>query len=484
MSVQTLTIKNIGFVTTIQFTIKVLSLITAIILARILSSEEYGIIGIALVFINFINQMSDFGLQSAVIYRKEQTDEVLHTGATLRIIISSILYLVIFLIAPIGANFFNENRVENVIKILGIIIILSSAGFISQTKIAMQLKFKSLVIPRIISGLTNSLTTIILAYLGFSYWSLVYGQLLSSIVFLIALYYVLPWKLKFFIDKNIAKDLLNFGFFVVLNSLVAFLLFNIDRISIGRILSIEQVGYYAIALFWGAFVYDHIGVLVNQVLFPVFAKIRENKEQLGRAYLKTMHFLSIVVFPISLGMIIIAKEFAIIILGKGTDKWVSAILPLQILCVYGLIRALLIPSGNVLFSLGKVRFYTYLGILMLVVIGIFILPSIFYFQIIGVALLFAIAFVFDAMIELHFFSKWTGIKIKEILKTISLPFISSLIMFFLVFLFKFYFSIKEMFGVFVYVVLGIAIYLCCLYVFSKGEIIKEIKNVFRSLVSR
>ncbi|MEM4161423.1 MAG: oligosaccharide flippase family protein, partial [Thermoplasmata archaeon] len=288
------TAKNILWVSLLRVVSYGISLITSLVLARVLFPDEYGIVSMAMVFIGFGEILGDFGLSAAIIQKqKENIEKELYTGATLRLIFATGLYLTVFSIAPFVADFMAEPRLTNVIRIASLQFFLTSAGFVVTVRLTRELKFNKIVLANLSGGLSKGILVIALAFLGFSYWSVVFGNLAGGLITVIVLYSFVSWKVKFVFDVKVAKELINFGKYVLAVGIMTWVAYSIDKFVVGKLYGTEILGAYQVAWTWGILIPSTISGVLGTVLFPTYAKIATNKIKLKNAFLLCVEYISL-----------------------------------------------------------------------------------------------------------------------------------------------------------------------------------------------
>jgi O-antigen/teichoic acid export membrane protein len=376
-------------------------IITSVVLARLLLPSDFGTITIAYIFLGAMNLFTELGFGSAVIHRKEKIEEALGTSFTINLIISVLLFIVIILIAPFIASFYDEPTITNVLRVLSIGIIISSFQFVPSVYFRKNLQFRKMAIPTVLSGLTNSVISITLAYFDFGVWSLVYGSLASTCVNVGTLLFLCPCKPKITFNKDIATELFVFGKYLFVANIIVFINLHIDSAVGGKLLGLTALGYYYLAYRWGTFSERIIGI-TEKVMFPTYAKMQDDIPKLRKGYLKLLKYVSIMTFPMSLGLFAIATEFVMVVLG---EKWIPSITPMRILCIFGLFSTIASTTGSVFTAVGKPKLVRDLSFLMTIVIIVLIYPMITGFGIIGLSLTVTIGAVLSAIAASHYLLK-------------------------------------------------------------------------------
>ncbi|TET91151.1 MAG: lipopolysaccharide biosynthesis protein [Methanomassiliicoccales archaeon] len=480
MSLKTTTVRNLGIVAGLQLFISAMNAVTLIVLARLLTPFDFGIIGIAGFFLGFIGQFGDFGLGAAVIHRKDRVEESLQTGAMLRIIIGLIVFLVAFFSAPLASMIFSTPEATDVVRILAVTILIGSFGFIPNNALAKRLEFGRLAIAAFVGMIVTSSVSIGLALAGFSYWAIVYGSVAASVATLLTLYVIFPWKFTWKVDKQIAKELFRYGIHVFLMVLIVFLIFNLDNAAIGIVISVAALGIYFIAYRWASVFANFLTKMVNRVMFPTYSSIQEDEGRLRTGYLQTLDVISFIGAPLYFGFFIVAPEFVVFVLG---DKWTPAIIALQILCLFGFIRVILQPAGDLFLAKGKTKWLSITNAVNLVIMIVFLYPAVLWGGIEGVALLVFLIYFFHTIIIYWLTTKLLNIRFVDITNTFADPLIASLGMLIVVLVFKAFAGFSL--GVFAAsILIGFITYLVFIYALSRKKILYYLREIMSMIRQR
>jgi PST family polysaccharide transporter/lipopolysaccharide exporter len=227
----------------------------------------------------------------------------------------------------------------------------------------------------------------------FGVWSLVIASLVDATLTSFLCWIVVPWwkpHLRF--DRQEAIELFDYGKHIVGSSLLVYAITNLDNFFVGRVLGEEALGIYKVSYDQANLPATQISRIIGQVLFPAYSKLQDDLEAMKRAFFRTLHYVALIVAPVSFGLVVFASPFIITLYGIN---WAPAVVPLQILGVYGLLRALAVNMGSVFRAGGKPHWLTYIAVFRLAVMGIFLYPATRYFGLIGVSVLSTLVSVFD-----------------------------------------------------------------------------------------
>lgn len=383
--------------------------ITSILLARILSSSDYGIVTFAAIFVSFLSQFSDFGLGSALVQKKDISQSILNTAFTMRNAVAFMLVLIAVVISFIVPHFFDYPNIEWVIRLLALNFILNSMGFVSAALLKREMNFQGTNIAILISTVAGAAVSITMAYMGYGFWSLVWSNILSSAVYVIAIKFLKPCKLHYEFNKDAAHDMWRFGSYVLISGLLTYTLFNGANFIVGAVQGAVALGYFSLALDWGTKVPTMLSQTVLSVLFPAFSKLRDDEEKLKTTYLESVKYIAFFSILVNMTLLCISEDFLRVVLGNGTDKWMPALKCFRILCLYGIVRAILEPIGNVIMAFGKTRVLFKANFFAAVIQALLLYPALKWYGIEGVALLALISYSVQYLVYLPYLNISFGI---------------------------------------------------------------------------
>lgn len=397
-SLKQLTFNNIAFNATAKIISVVCLGISSIILTRTLQPNDYGIVGFAMIFVNFLSQFNDLGFSSAVVQRKELDDRALYTGFTFRLGLAVFLYALAAIGSGASGWFIDNKAVADVIKVSALSFLVISFSFVPTALLKRDLNYKKISIANMSYSMTNSLLAIILALSGFKYWSIVLANLCASIVMVVMLNLMRPRKVRIVMDTSIASELFKFGGSVTLVGLLVFAIFNADNFIIGSVAGETELGYYVVAFNWGAMICTALGSVVNSVLFSTFSRMDNDSKRIVAAYLRVLEYASFIGILLNATLFLVAKDFLVYVLGAGTDKWMSAFAALRILSIYGILRFFLEPIGSVFMAIGRPDILLKSNGVAAVIEISLLYPALEYFGLEGVAIVITMAYASNYLI--------------------------------------------------------------------------------------
>ena len=384
MEISKKAVKGVFWVAITTLVAKSLRFITSLVLAKLLFPSDFGLLAMGLLAINSISLFHNLGLGQALIHYQKDIQEASETAFTMNQISAFVLSIIAILLAPYIAAFFKNPTVKPIIIILSLTIPINALATIPSFILNKQLAFRKKFLPEIISTFGYCITAIPLAYFKFGVWSIIYAQVISSIILTYSIWKVCGWRLRLKFNRTVAYELFSYGKHIVSITILVFCFQNIDLAFIGRLIDAKNLGFYSFAMMLANLPSVNISFIVAQVAFPVYSQMQKDKDQLSKTYLKTLKYVSFFVIPMCLGIFIFGPDLIHVLYA---DKWLSAIPPLQILVFYGLLRALIAPSGSILMAVGAVKWLSLLEVFALTAVGIFIYPVTKNYGITGVAML-------------------------------------------------------------------------------------------------
>jgi len=390
-----------------------ISFVSNIILARMLTPDDYGCIGMLAIFITVSSTFVDGGFGSALIQKKEPTQKDYSTIFWWNLFISFLLYGVLFMSAPVIGDFYHMPLLPSVLRVQGIILIINSLNIIQTNQLRKQLRFKRLANVTITAHAIAAIAAIILAWKGWGVWSLVAQQIISSVSISIILWNINKWTPDICFSKESFKQLFGFGGFVLLSNLINTFCDNIQGLLIGRFFNPFTLGLYTQARKLEDLATSSISGVVNQVAYPVLSHNQSNKNELINTLKKFICFISFIVFPLMFLLILIAEPLIILLY---SIKWIDCVPYFRILCIAGLAISLQMINYNAIAAIGKSKILFKWTIIkrsigLFLNIGGILLYGIYGLLIGGVITAFTLYFINAYLVSIH-----VGYKIKEQLR--------------------------------------------------------------------
>ena len=280
-SIRNITTNGIGWSAVERFSSQGISFLIQIVLARLLTPSDYGIIGMIAVFLQVSQVFVDSGFANALIQKKECTEEDYSTVFFYNLSVSLIIYILLFVLSPFVANFYNIEIITCVLRVLSLIVIINALIIVQKTILTKKVDFKSQSKTTILSSSISGFIGVFAAYMGYGVLALVIQQLLNGLFQVLALFLIVRWTPRWnLISKESFNHVLNFGSKLLLASLISVLYKNLYTILIGKLFSAKDLGNYSRAESFAIFPSSNIGQIISRVSYPVLSRIQDNDKLL------------------------------------------------------------------------------------------------------------------------------------------------------------------------------------------------------------
>ena len=328
-----------------------ISFVRSIILARILVPADFGIVAIATVFTQFVLIFTNFGFTASIIYYRGLKKKDISTCWWGNLFINSTAAAVCVIIALGTSKFIQTPEIPLVISILSLQFVIDGIGSINLALLQRLFRFKTVALIKIASGITGFIVIIIFVIIfKMGVFALVWGGLIQVIFSTILYLYFMPWLPSFSVSLSTAKKHLRYGSWFLGVNVVSYINGNLDKMTIGTFLDNTQMGYFEYATRFPNMVVINLGQVLNRVLFSAFSNLQANLDALKSLLVDLFKFNTIIVYPMLAGLALIAEEFVTVLYG---DAWRPIIIPMKILCIYGMIRLFANPLFSLANGLGK-----------------------------------------------------------------------------------------------------------------------------------
>lgn len=305
------------------------NLIVSIVLARILAPEEYGIIALVTIFITISNVLIENGFGTALIQKKDADDLDFSSVFYCNIVISVVLYITIFLIAPLISRFYAIEQLTPVLRVLGISVLIAALKSVQHAYVARKMIFKKFFICTLLGTISSAFIGIWMAYNGYGVWALVTQQLANTIIDTIMLWTTVKWRPIWDFSFDRLKSLFKFGWKMLCSGLIDTIYNELYGLTIGKIYNSEQLAYYNRANQFPKIITVNIDGSISSVMLPALSNEQDNKEKVKSMVRRAIKTSSFLLFPMMIGLAVVAEPLIKIIL---TDKWLPAVPLLQLLC--------------------------------------------------------------------------------------------------------------------------------------------------------
>ena len=456
-----------------QYSSYIVRFLIQIVLARILSPTEYGVLAEVLVFVFICETIAKAGLNTALT-QKNNADEVDFSSAFWgSMMLSGVLYLSLFFLSPIIANFYGESIIKNVLRIYSLSFFFNAATAVVSSYALKKYNTKVSFFSSFVSAIIAGSAAIAFALLGFGIWALTIQGLLSSIFELVLLIILVKWHPKLCFNFKRLLSLLKFSWKVLVYSLSGVLLENLYNLSIGKMYGEEKLGFYNRGHSFPQITIGQLRTSISTISLQFFSYRQDDKEKMLKSVSDVTRITSMIVVPMAVGLFIVARPLIVVLL---TEKWLPCVFFLQLECLFYVFVSLSSPASSAITATGRSDITMKLELAKLAVsIG-----SIIAFRSFGIYFLCVARVVISCVFSILGFlicSKIIGYKFKMMIADVWKILLSSLLMGALVY-FVSIGSAGNIRGLFIQVIVGIISYGVLIMCFMKKDIVM-LKSMFK-----
>lgn len=307
-----------------------IQIVQTVILSRLLTPIEFGLMAAAMIVVRFVENYP-LGIGPPLVQLPNLETRHLRTGFTISVIFGLLSGVVLWLIAPLCAAFLNNQETIPIIRFFALTFPLRSLAIVSEAVMEREMKFRLFSTIQVVSyAIGYGVVAVILALLGYGVWSLVLAYTVQITIRSLAALYLAPHPKQLQLDIKTIKELTSLGGGFILTNFLQYWAMKGDYLVISRGLGLEALGLYTKAYNLMNLPAANLGYALNRVLFSSLAKLQEDKERLVRAYRRNLTIVSLMIFPLSIGMFFLAREIIVVLLGS---QWIGVIAPFQILAL-------------------------------------------------------------------------------------------------------------------------------------------------------
>ncbi len=333
-----------------KFASVILGFVSGIVLARLLTPHDYGVIGMLTIFLAISNTFIDGGFGSALIQKKQPTDIDYSTILYWNIGFSIFLYVVLYFLAPLIAQFYDLPITCDVLRVQGIVLIINAARIVQHNQLRKHLEFKKVAIINLSSYVVALLATIFLAWLGWGVWALVAQQLIVGTLCSSLYWITAKWRPVLVFSMKSFKELFSFGGFVLFSNLYNTLCNNIQGLLIGKVYTSSTLGLYSKARGLELNSSQFISSVLDQVSYPVLAASQDNNERMINIMKRITGLSAYFTFPCMLLLILLSHPLFLFLY---SERWLASVPYFQLLCLAGIAVCMQNINYNAVAALGK-----------------------------------------------------------------------------------------------------------------------------------
>lgn len=374
--------------------------VVGIILARLLTPKEFGLIGMITIFIAISESFIDSGFSQALIRKKDCTEKDYSTVFYFNLAVGLLFFIILFFAAPAIATFFDEPKLMLLVRVLGSVLIIDSFTIIQRTTLTKRINFKLQTKVSIIASLLSGAVGITMAYMGYGVWSLVAKTLCQRFVNSVLLWYWNYWQPQLIFSMASFKSLFSFGSKLLISGLIYTLYRNIYYLIIGKYFSAQELGYYTRAEQFNNLPSSNINGIISRVSYPVLSQMQDNPPKLKAGYKKIIKSTMFITFILMMGLAAIAEPMIITLIG---EKWRTSVEYLQLLCFVGMLYPLHALNLNMLNVKGRSDLFLRLEIIKKIIAIPTIIIGIYF----GIKIMI-LGMIFNSLLAYYLNSYWSG----------------------------------------------------------------------------
>lgn len=401
-----------------------ISFLSGVILARLLSPYDYGCIGMISIFMVLAWSFIDAGFGSALIQKKRPTQDDYSTIFWWNILMSLLMYVILYVASPLIASFYKIPLLCDVLRIQGLIFFIYALNIVQRVRLRKNMDFKILSIVSIITSIIALIVTIFLAYNGYGVWSLVAQNLIVAAIPSLFFWFYIRWRPKMVFSKKSFKELFNYGIYMFFVDIANNLGQKIQGLLIGRVYSPITMGFYSKADSTERLASTTITQVVGQVTFPLYAELQDDIVALRNAIKQLSMAIAYCTFPMMFLLMLLAEPIFVLLY---SEKWIQSVPYFQTLCFAGLAYCLQSVNYQSISAIGKSKIlFVWTMIKRGVGIG-FVVVGLLLFGMKGLLIGVVLNTWFSYFVNISLVSKYIGYRWFNQLKDISPMFIVSII---------------------------------------------------------
>ena len=312
-----------------RFSVQVVSFIVMIIMARILTPDDYGLVAMLTIFIAISQSLVDSGFSNALIRKQDRNETDNSTVFYFNIAVGIVLYLILFFSAPLIAKFYQEPLLIPITRVISLSVLINSFVVVQRAILTSNIDFKTQAKASLIAAIISGGVGIWMAYNGYGVWSIVWYQMVNLIVNALLLWILSKWRPRWLYSWKSFRELFGFGSKLALSGIIDTLYNNIYFIVIGKVFSASDLGYYTRASQFAQFPSSNITSIISRVTYPILCTLQGDTPRLRNVYRKFLRLSAFVIFPLMVGLAAVANPLILLLLG---EKWTFSIILLQLIC--------------------------------------------------------------------------------------------------------------------------------------------------------
>lgn len=453
---------------------QLVTFIVSIVLARILTPSDYGTIALVTVFITILQVFIDSGLSTALIQKKDADDLDFSSVFYFNFVICIILYLIMFVSAPLIADFYKESSLVSIVRVISLTLIISGVKGVQQSYVSRHMLFKRFFFSTLGGTIFSAVLGIIMSYAGFGVWAIVFQQLSNNAIDTLILWITVKWRpIKKFSWSRL-KNLLSFGWKMLASSLLDTIYNNLRNMIIGKLYTSADLAFYNQGDKFPKLIVTNINTSIDSVLLPTMSNEQDNHVRVKDMTRRAIKISTYIMAPLMIGLAFCAKPIVQIVL---TDKWLPCVPYLQIFCISYLFWPIHTANLNAIKAMGRSDLFLKLEVIKKF-IGMILLLITMNISVMAMAYSLLISGLISQVINSwpnRYLLKYSYIdQIKDILPNIVMALIMGVFVYFINYL-----NLSVLVSLMIQIILGGIIYLV-LSIFTKNDSFTYLINILKN----
>lgn len=323
------TVKGVFWSCVERFSVQGIQFLVMIIMARQLTPKDYGLVGMVAIFIAVAQSLIDSGFSQALIRKQNRTETDNSTVFYFNIVIGTLLYIILFTIAPLVADFYDSPELTALMRVVCLSVIFNSLVVVQRALLTVNIDFRTLAKASLTAAIASGAIGISMAYSGFNYWSIVAQQLVNLGLNTLLLWIFTHWRPRWIYSWASFRELFSFGSKLLASGLLDVIYRNMYLLVIGKVYTASSLGYYTRANQFAEFPSSNLTSIMQRVTYPILCQIQNDDERLASIYRRFLRISAFLIFPLLVGLSSVAKPFILLLL---KEQWLFAATLLQIIC--------------------------------------------------------------------------------------------------------------------------------------------------------
>lgn len=328
-SLKNKTVKGIVWSSVERFSVQGIQFLVMIVMARLLTPKDYGLVGMVAIFIAVAQSLVDSGFSQALIRKQNRTETDNSTVFYFNIVVGILLYLVLFAIAPLVADFYDSPELTVLMRVICLSVVFNSFVVVQRALLTVNIDFKTQAKASLTAAVVSGVIGIGMAYSGFSYWSIVAQQLVNLGLNTLLLWIFTRWRPRWIYSWGSFRELFTFGSKLMVSGLLDVVYRNMYLLVIGKVFTASSLGYFTRANQFAEFPSSNLTGIMQRVTYPVLCQIQDDDERLAQIYRRFLRLSAFLIFPLLVGLSAVAEPFVLLLL---KEQWLFAATLLQIIC--------------------------------------------------------------------------------------------------------------------------------------------------------